>query len=267
MSQGRNRGPLSLAASGKVLVEPRCSGARNTPIASALTVTTNRAAAPLRAVAALFAALAAPGLPASAQEMSDPGPGRWQTGEKEVVVSLGAQRLWAYEGEQPILATFVSTGTAETPEVATPVGQFRVLVKLPMETMTGTVNGEPYQVEDVPYVMYFTDEGHALHGTYWHNNFGAPMSHGCVNPADGRGRVDVPFNWSRPYLSRRPPLKPASLPLTSTPARERPSATCARMSQVEIVPLLGTALVGLMSDWPIAFAVRSRGPDESAHFG
>ena len=113
--------------------------------------------------------------------MIDPGPGRWQTGDKEVVVSLGAQRLWAYEGAQPILATFVSTGTAETPEVVTPVGQWRILVKLPMETMIGTANGEPYRVEDVPYVMYFTDEGHALHGTYWHNNFGAPMSHGCVN--------------------------------------------------------------------------------------
>jgi len=117
----------------------------------------------------------------SAQEFTDPGPGRWQTGDKEVVVSLGAQRLWAYEGAQPILATFVSTGTAETPEVVTPVGQWRILVKLPMETMIGTANGEPYRVEDVPYVMYFTDEGHALHGTYWHNNFGAPMSHGCVN--------------------------------------------------------------------------------------
>ena len=166
-------------------MEPRCSGARNTPIASA---SQSRRIA-LRSLAAggaaLFAALAASGHPASAQEMSDPGPGRWQSGAEEVVVSLGAQRLWAYEGENLVLTTFVSTGTAETPEVATPVGQFRVLVKLPMETMTGTVNGEPYQVEDVPYVMYFTDEGHALHGTYWHNNFGSPMSHGCVNlPVD-----------------------------------------------------------------------------------
>jgi lipoprotein-anchoring transpeptidase ErfK/SrfK len=145
-------------------------------------------------LAALLAALAVPGLPAYAQEMIDPGPGRWQVGEKEVVVSLGAQRLWVYEGEQPILATFVSTGTAETPEVATPVGQFRVLVKLPMETMIGTANGEPYQVEDVPYVMYFTDEGHALHGTYWHNNFGAPMSHGCVNlPMDV---AEWMFRWA-----------------------------------------------------------------------
>jgi lipoprotein-anchoring transpeptidase ErfK/SrfK len=175
-------------------VEPRCSGTRNSP--SALAPQSRRIA--LRrltgGLAALLAALAVPGLPASAQEMSDPGPGRWQVGENEIVVSLGAQRLWSYEGEQPILTTFVSTGTAETPEVATPVGQWRILVKLPLETMTGTVNGEPYQVEDVPYVMYFTDEGHALHGTYWHNNFGAPMSHGCVNlPMDV---AEWMFRWA-----------------------------------------------------------------------
>ena len=115
MSPGRDCGPLSLAASGKVLVEPRSSGARNTPIASARQsrrIVLRRLSA---GVAALFTALAAPGLTATAQEMSDPGPGRWQMGDKEVVVSLGAQRLWAYEGEHSILATFVSTGTAETP--------------------------------------------------------------------------------------------------------------------------------------------------------
>jgi hypothetical protein len=181
MSQGRNCGPLSLIVSRTVLVEPRCSGARSAPIASALHSRRSALRRLFGAVAVLVAVPAAASRPASAQEMIDPGPGRWQTGDKEVVASVEAQRLWAYEGEHSILATFVSTGTAETPEVATPVGQFRVLVKLPMETMTGTVNGEPYQVEDVPYVMYFTDEGHALHGTYWHNNFGAPMSHGCVN--------------------------------------------------------------------------------------
>ena len=120
-------------------------------------------------------------VPVLAQEWVDPGPGRWQAGDLEVVVSLGAQRLWAYEGEEMVLTTLVSTGTAETPEVATPVGQWRISVKLPLETMEGVANGEAYRVEDVPHVMYFTDEGHALHGTYWHNNFGTPMSHGCVN--------------------------------------------------------------------------------------
>ena len=110
-----------------------------------------------------------------------PGPAREQPGEKEVLVSLGAQRLWAFEGERPVLSSLVSTGTAETPEVTTPLGHWRILVKLPVETMEGTVAGEAYRVEDVPDVMYFTDEGHALHGTYWHDNFGTPMSHGCVN--------------------------------------------------------------------------------------
>ena len=181
MNWGRNRGPPSLVVTRKVLVDPRCSDARNTLFAS---VPQSRRAALGRlsgGFAALVVAISAPGRYASAQEMIDPGPGRWQTGWNEVVVSLGAQRLWAYEGEQSVLTTFVSTGTAETWEVETPIGQWRILVKLPIETMTGTVNGEPYQVEDVPYVMYFTDEGHALHGTYWHSSFGTPMSHGCVN--------------------------------------------------------------------------------------
>jgi len=181
MIEGRNRGPLSFVVSRTVFVEPRCSGARGLLIASALLSRRSALWRLFAAVAVLIAAPAASSRPASAQEMSDPGPGRWQTGEKEVVVSLGAQRLWAYEGEQMVLTTLVSTGTAETPEVATPIGHWQILVKLPMETMTGTIDGKPYEVEDVPYVMYFTDEGHALHGTYWHNNFGAPMSHGCVN--------------------------------------------------------------------------------------
>jgi lipoprotein-anchoring transpeptidase ErfK/SrfK len=47
--------------------------------------------------------------------------------------------------------------------------------------MEGVINGEYYDVPSVPWVMYFTDLGHALHGTYWHNNFGQTMSHGCVN--------------------------------------------------------------------------------------
>ena len=194
MSEGRHRGPLSLAASRKVPVDPRCSGAGKTPFAS---ISQSRRTV-LRSLAgggaALLAALAASGRPASAQEMSDPGPGRWQSGAEEIVVSLGAQRLWAYEGEQMVLTTLVSTGTAETPEVATPIGHWQILVKLPMETMTGTIDGKPYEVDDVPYVMYFTNEGHALHGTYWHNNFGTPMSHGCVNlPMDV---AEWMFRWA-----------------------------------------------------------------------
>src|ERR687890_304955 len=67
------------------------------------------------------------------------------------------------------------------PPDATPVGHHAVIAKFDAQTMEGTISGEYYRVEDVPYVMYFDNNGNAIHGTYWHSNFGAPMSHGCVN--------------------------------------------------------------------------------------
>lgn len=97
---------------------------------------------------------------------------------RAVVVSLTQQALWAYEDGQVVRSTFVSTGTERTP---TPAGYFTVINKIPMQDMEGTINGESYFVADVPNVMYFDNEGNALHGTYWHSNFGSPMSHGCVN--------------------------------------------------------------------------------------
>ena len=64
------------------------------------------------------------------------------------------------------------------------------------QTMYGCIQGECYYVPDVPWVMYFTDWGHALHGTYWHSNFGHVMSHGCVNlPLDF---AEWLYNWT-PY--------------------------------------------------------------------
>jgi lipoprotein-anchoring transpeptidase ErfK/SrfK len=67
----------------------------------------------------------------------------------------------------------VSTGLPGTPTV---VGQFRIYVKYESTLMTG----DDYYLPNVPYTMYFY-KGYGLHGTYWHNNFGRPMSHGCVN--------------------------------------------------------------------------------------
>ncbi|WP_376788921.1 L,D-transpeptidase [Thermoflexus sp.] len=96
-----------------------------------------------------------------------PFPSRW------ILVDLSDQELTAYEGETPILRTKVSTGRPRTPTV---VGTFRIYLKVRAQTMTGP----GYWLPNVPYVMYFY-QGYALHGTYWHNNFGQPMSHGCVN--------------------------------------------------------------------------------------
>ena len=67
----------------------------------------------------------------------------------------------------------VSTGTAAHP---TPVGRFSVWIKLRYDDMSGP----GYYLPDVPYTMYFYSD-YGIHGTYWHSNFGTPMSHGCVN--------------------------------------------------------------------------------------
>jgi lipoprotein-anchoring transpeptidase ErfK/SrfK len=98
--------------------------------------------------------------------------------QKSIVVSVGQQMLWAYKGDKVVLSSYVSTGRAG---FDTPVGSYAVLTKLPSQTMEGVIGGEYYNVPDVPWVLYFTNSGHALHGTYWHNSFGTPMSHGCVN--------------------------------------------------------------------------------------
>ena len=61
------------------------------------------------------------------------------------------------------------------------IGTFYINTKIPMQDMSGVLGGEAYYVANVPWVMYFTDVGHAFHGAYWHDNFGNVMSHGCVN--------------------------------------------------------------------------------------
>jgi lipoprotein-anchoring transpeptidase ErfK/SrfK len=110
---------------------------------------------------------------------------------KRIVVSLGQQYLWAYEGDVAVWESYVSTGK---PGFETPLGVFSIGTKLETDRMAGTIGGETYDIPDVPDVMYFTDRGHAIHGTYWHANFGAPMSHGCVNlPLD---LADWLFAWA-----------------------------------------------------------------------
>ncbi len=95
------------------------------------------------------------------------------SGERWIDVDLTNQRLIAYEGDTPVYWVTVSTGLPGTPTVT---GQYRIYVKYPAQTMSGP----GYYLPDVPYVMYFY-QGYGIHGTYWHNNFGHPMSHGCVN--------------------------------------------------------------------------------------
>jgi lipoprotein-anchoring transpeptidase ErfK/SrfK len=111
-------------------------------------------------------------------------------GEKWIDVDLTLQRLTAYEGNTPIFQALVSTGLPNTPTV---VGQFRIYWKLSSTAMAGP----GYYLPGVPYTMYFY-RGYALHGTYWHNNFGQPMSHGCVNLRTEDAQWL--FNWADPPL-------------------------------------------------------------------
>jgi lipoprotein-anchoring transpeptidase ErfK/SrfK len=122
------------------------------------------------------------------------GPGPVAGTSKSIVVSISQQRMWAYEGDSVFLTTLVSTGR---PGFDTPTGMFSISKKVPMQDMEGLIGGEYYNVTDVPDVMYFTTVGHAFHGTYWHNNFGAVMSHGCINvPMD---LASVLYEWTPMY--------------------------------------------------------------------
>lgn len=97
--------------------------------------------------------------------------------ERWVDVNLTTQTLVAYEGNTPVLTTLISSGTWQYPTVT---GQFRIYLTYQSQTMDGRRLGYDYYLENVPYVLYFYQD-YALHGTFWHNNFGTPMSHGCVN--------------------------------------------------------------------------------------
>lgn len=93
--------------------------------------------------------------------------------ERWVDVNLSEQRLYAYQGDTLMNSFLVSTGVAETPTVT---GSYKIWTKVRIQDMSGP----GYYLPDVPYVMYFYKD-YGLHGTYWHNNFGTPMSRGCVN--------------------------------------------------------------------------------------
>jgi hypothetical protein len=128
-------------------------------------------------------------------------PGWVAPGRTWIDVSILKQTLIAYEGEQPVYVTLVSTGVdglGDPLETHSTVrGQFLIHTKHVTATMSGDEVGDEFDLRDVPYVMYF-NEGYALHAAYWHDAFGKPRSHGCVNlsPEDARWI----FEWSEPQV-------------------------------------------------------------------
>lgn len=127
-------------------------------------------------------------------------PADLKPGEKWVDVSIKNETLVAYEGDKPVFATLISAGkdgTKVKEKFATVQGTFRVREKHVAATMDGDTAGELYSIDDVPYIQYF-HSSYALHGAFWHGEFGRVRSHGCVNlsPADAK-RV---FMWTEPQL-------------------------------------------------------------------
>ncbi|MGH2532638.1 MAG: L,D-transpeptidase family protein [Thermomicrobiales bacterium] len=114
-----------------------------------------------------------------------PMPNKW------IEINLSSQYLIAWENGVAVMETYISSGKAG---FETPPGSYYISTKLPSEHMEGVLGGEYYNVPSVPDVMYFTGVGHAIHGAYWHNNFGAPMSHGCINVP--LGTSTWLYNWA-----------------------------------------------------------------------
>ncbi len=109
-------------------------------------------------------------------------------GKKRIYIDLSTQTLYAYEDNVQIMKVLISSGKWGR----TPTGNFNIWEKLRSTRMAGGEGADAYDLPNVPWVMYFHND-FGLHGAYWHNNFGHPMSHGCVNmrPVDAR---DL-FSW------------------------------------------------------------------------
>lgn len=122
-------------------------------------------------------------------------------GDRWIDVSIARQSLIAFEGKRPVYVTLVSTGRdglgdAESTH-ATIRGVYRIHTKYATMTMDSTEVGEAFSLRDVPYVMYF-ESGYALHAAYWHDGFGEPRSHGCINLPEAD--ASWIFRWTGPEL-------------------------------------------------------------------
>lgn len=117
-----------------------------------------------------------------------PTRGKW------IDVDLSEQRVVAYVGEKPVRSFWISSGKGGTPTVT---GEFRIWAKTPIQDMYGgsRAAGDYYYLPGVQWVQYFYED-YAFHGTYWHTNFGAPASRGCINMTNEDAKWL--FEWASP---------------------------------------------------------------------
>lgn len=136
--------------------------------------------------------------------------------QKLIEVNLSTQMLYAYEYGSLIFQTNISSGVPGDPTggtgipTTTPAGSFTIMDKVPAKHMGYSYFGEQttgniladvdnYVLPGVPWTLFFTRQGHAFHGTYWHENFGSPMSHGCINMRTNES--NWLYRWSTPVPS------------------------------------------------------------------
>ena len=111
---------------------------------------------------------------------------------------MTTQRLRAFEGDRLVYEFPISSGKWGR----TPTGEFRVWIKLRYTLMQGGSKelNTYYYLPNVPFTQYY-DRGYGLHGTYWHNNFGHPMSHGCINMRTSD--AETLFYWTSPPVNNQ----------------------------------------------------------------
>jgi lipoprotein-anchoring transpeptidase ErfK/SrfK len=119
--------------------------------------------------------------------------------QKRIVVDLTTQMVTAFEGENLVFSQRCASGVRGT---ETPKGEFRTYHKGPSVHMTNegdAVEEESiYSLPGVPWCSFFTGAGNAFHGAYWHNDYGQPRSHGCVNlPSEAAKFL---YRWSKPAV-------------------------------------------------------------------
>lgn len=123
--------------------------------------------------------------------------------EKRIEVDLANQKVYAFDGNNKTLEFLISSGKWGR----TPTGEFRIWTKVKSQLMKG---GNPklhtyYYLPNVPWVMFFYNDqiakmrGFSFHGTYWHSNFGHPMSHGCINMKIDEAKLL--YDWATPVVT------------------------------------------------------------------
>ncbi len=128
------------------------------------------------------------------EELLPISPGRT---DKHIVVNLREQTVTCFEGDTPVFSTRISSGSGKN---YTPRGDFRVYLKRHTSRMIGgdELTNDKYDLPGVAFPSYFTPSGIAFHGTYWHNDFGRPHSHGCINVSNAAAQWI--FQWTDPIV-------------------------------------------------------------------